>query len=147
MKSLLTDRFGPNQVCKVTYATFRIIGDELDPDEVTSTLGIQPSEAFAKGQDYQIRDVGIRKRYIGHWSISSKSFVISSSTEEHAKFLVSLLEPKVDAIVEYIKDPIFLTSIVFWWETNIGHGGFSLRRETMDKLCGYCENIDFHFIG
>ncbi len=35
-----------------TFATFTVVGDRLDPDEVTEILKIRPNLAYAKGEKY-----------------------------------------------------------------------------------------------
>jgi hypothetical protein len=34
------------------FATLRVAGDELDPDDITRLLGVQPSEAYRKGETF-----------------------------------------------------------------------------------------------
>jgi hypothetical protein len=40
------------------YATFRVAGDKLDPEQVTALLGMAPTRAYAKGQHYRRSERG-----------------------------------------------------------------------------------------
>lgn len=137
-----------NPACKKTNVTFRIMGDVvLKPDEITNSLQIKPTRAFAKGEEYMTKRVGIRYWSIGHWSISTETFVDSTSTEVHAKYLLNLLEPRIKEIVPYLENPLFHTSIVFWWEATDEHGGYTLSSNTLARLCCLCNELDYTFIG
>lgn len=142
------DLFGENTACKKTNVTFRIGGDTLDPNEVTYSLRIEPTRAFAKGEEYYIKKIGeVRFRPIGHWSISSEGFVDSTSTEAHARYLLNILEPSIDVIAKYLNNPCCRTSIIFWWEATDEHGGFTLKSDTLSRLCRLCNDLDYIFIG
>jgi hypothetical protein len=142
------DIFGENIACKETNVTFIIVGDEIVPAEITEHIGIQPTRAFSKGEEYEVKRVGlIRYRPVGHWSISSEGLLASTSTEVHAKWLLDKLESKIDKIEKYKNDPKIRTSLVFWWEAFEEHGGFTLSSDTLGRLCRLCNDIDFVFIG
>ncbi len=139
--------FGEHSGCKKTNVTFRIIGDDLNPDEITKSLDIQPTRSYYKGENYKIPNVGIRQRPIGHWSVNSDKIIQSTSTEKHAKCLLNILEQKSERVLKFVSKSHLRISIVFWWEGIACHGGFSLSNETLGRLCRFCNDIDYHFIG
>lgn len=139
--------FGENSACKKTNVMFRIGGDNVVPSEVTNFIGINPSRAFAKGEEYITKRGKTRQRPIGHWSISSEMAVQSTSPEKHAKFLLDLLEPKTDKILRFVEDKNYRVSFVFWWEAMDEHGGFTLSSDTIGRLCQLCNDVDYQFIG
>ena len=141
------DMFGENTACKKTNVMFRIIGDEIVPNEITKSLGIQPTRSFTKDEEYYSKSGQTLRRPIGHWSISSEGFVDSTSTEAHARYLLSTLEPSSGAILKYLNDSRYRISIVFWWEATDEHGGFSLSSDTLSRLCRLCNDLDYTFIG
>lgn len=55
-----------------TEATLRILGDELDPDEITRLLGKRPYRAERKGEIVLSSSGNSRIARIGTWSISAK---------------------------------------------------------------------------
>ncbi len=139
--------FGENSACKKTNVTFRISGDNIIPTEITNDIGINPTRTFAKGEVYKTKIGGIRQRPIGHWSISSEIMIDSTSTEEHAKYILEKLEPKTKSIKKYIENSNIRTSLIFWWEATDEHGGFTLSADTLGRLCQLCKDIDYQFIG
>ncbi|MEM5788547.1 MAG: DUF4279 domain-containing protein [Syntrophobacteraceae bacterium] len=141
------DIFGENEACIKTNVSFRIGGESIDPIQITNELSIHPSRSCAKGDEYTSHNGRILRRSIGHWSISTEWLLESTSTEKHAKLLLTILKPAYRSILKYVEDPKTGTSIVFWWETDAGHGGFSLSPDTMKRLCKFCNDIEFHFIG
>lgn len=147
MKLEFGDYYGENIACKETKVSFGISGDSLDPSIVTDQLAIEPNVAFAKGDEYLTRKVGTRIRPTGIWSISSDVFVNSTSTELHAKYILNLLEPRIEHIERYVHNPLYRTSIAFWWVARDGHGGFTLSKKTLAGLCCLCEHFDYYFVG
>ncbi len=147
MDPILEDIYAENWDCRKTKVTFRILGDELDPNEVTNSLQIQPTRAYAKEEEYNSKSGQTLRRPTGHWSISSEGFVDSTSTEAHARYLLNILEPSIDAIANYLNNPCFRTSIIFWWEATDEHGGFTLKSDILSRLCRLCNDLDYTFIG
>ena len=136
-----------NTLCKRTNATLRIIGPNIDPKEITSVLGVEPSRAFSRGEEYQTKRSGIRKRPIGHWSVSTEKIVQSTSIELHTLKLLEIFEHARTALKELQGSEDRRISVVLWWEGHEGHGGFTISSDTFQRLSAVCEDIDFHFIG
>lgn len=147
MKTIRGNHYGENAACRKTNVTFRIIGDHINPADITNKLGIEPHRSFMKGDDYKIKNGGIRQRPTSHWSISSENAIHTTSTEDHAKYIFEILRDKEIIIKKYIENPNISVSIVFWWEAKYGHGGFSVLSDTLGRLCKICNDFDYHFIG
>lgn len=81
--------------------SFRIFGEDLDPDAVTNVLGIRPDSAVRKGEERDLkvgsRVIHLRPARQGMWSISSK-LPPDNPLEEHLQGLLALLEPKAEVI-------------------------------------------------
>lgn len=56
-------------VVSETSVTFRLLGDELDPDEVTSLLGVQPSDSRRKGGTWHTPKGKPMIARTGRWSL------------------------------------------------------------------------------
>jgi len=52
-------------------ATLRVVGDDLDPDEVSQLLGAQPSRSERKGQALQTRSGHVRTAPTGVWRLDA----------------------------------------------------------------------------
>ena len=135
-----------NTLCKKTNVTFRIVGPEIAPNEITEALGVEPSKAFAKGENYQTKRSGIRQRPIGHWSITTEGLIDSTSVERHALKLLELLDSENDALRSLQENEDCRLSVIVWWEALEGHGGYTLTSATLQRLSALCEDIDFQFI-
>jgi hypothetical protein len=70
------------------FATFRVAGDELKPEEVTELLG-RPTLSYAKGQKYTKENRGYVGR-TGVWYISTDELG-SNSLQDHIHFLIEML--------------------------------------------------------
>jgi len=75
------------------FVTFRIVGDRLDPDQITKFLRIHPTQAYAKGQPYTAgpKSPAILGR-TGVWYLSTDQFVASASLNDHFDFLLQALQ-------------------------------------------------------
>ena len=79
------------------HVSFRISGDDLDPDRLTRLTGLQPTTAYRKG------DLRIRRQtgqlggpyQTGMWLISTEEHVekVGPTLEDHINWLLDRLEP------------------------------------------------------
>jgi hypothetical protein len=76
-----------------THATFRLLGDALDPEEVTRLLGIKPSFARRKGEKYGNPERPVMSR-TGIWALESEKSIMSAELGSHLELLLSQLVPK-----------------------------------------------------
>jgi hypothetical protein len=76
------------------FATLRVAGDDLVPDEVTRILKIVPTTACAKGEHYSAgsRSADLVGR-TGVWFFSTKGVVAGNLLADHLAFLARLLLP------------------------------------------------------
>jgi hypothetical protein len=76
------------------FATLRVAGDGLVPDEVTKVLKIVPTMAYAKGEHYAAgrRSPDLVGR-TGVWFFSTKGVVAGNQLADHLGFLARLLLP------------------------------------------------------
>jgi Domain of unknown function (DUF4279) len=76
------------------FATLRVAGDDLVPDEVTRILKILPKTAYAKGE----HDTGGPRSpdlvgQTGVWFFTTKGIVAGEALSDHLAFLARLLLP------------------------------------------------------
>jgi hypothetical protein len=72
------------------FVTFRISGDDLIPDEVTRLLGIRPTHAHSKGEEYSTGRSTIIGR-TGVWMFSTDHISLSSNLFVHLELMFSIL--------------------------------------------------------
>jgi hypothetical protein len=77
-----------------TFATLRIMGDQLDPDEITQLLKIKPTTAYAKGDRYEAgHRTGSLVGKTGVWLFSTDRGINSFRLADHLMVLLYLLIP------------------------------------------------------
>jgi hypothetical protein len=93
-----------------TYASFRLIKRDLDPDSVTGLLGITPSEQGWPG-DRRGRDGPIE---YGYWGLSSEGHVMSEDLADHIEWLLNRLEPARSHLLDLLDGPHRSDIFCFW---------------------------------
>jgi hypothetical protein len=143
---MFEERCGEDSRCKASHALFSVRSDILDPAAVTAGLGIGPSRAWAKGEEYQSAR-GRHRRPWGMWHLSTEGRVASRSPEQQALYLLGLLEPRAGFVRLLLEDPAYLVLVKFWWESRDNIGGFELSSNTARRLAAVTNNIGFTVIG
>lgn len=81
----------------VTHASLGVGGTKLDPDIITSLLGVQPHRKFRAGDRYAGRDIDgnhvIYTRALGVWGIDSVRLVSSPDPADHVRAVVEVIHP------------------------------------------------------
>jgi hypothetical protein len=100
--------------CEYTHATLRIIGDDLDPDEVSELIGLEPTEAHRKG-DPNPRTRSPHAPYpTGVWRMESGGQVASRDLRRHVDWLIELLDGREEALAR-LRDRGYVTNLHAWW--------------------------------
>lgn len=140
----------------VAFVSFGLKGDTLSPAQVTQSLGITPSRAFAKGEQYTSKEFdGGTKRPIprigtrpwGVWAVETKGMVSSTDVEDHAIFLLNILEPKAEQIQSYLeRSDEYSVSFYVEWITCDSEGGYELSGATLARMSRLCHYVQFAFL-
>jgi hypothetical protein len=129
--------------CGEITIDFRIRGDALEPAAITSSLGIGPTLAFAKGDPSTSGGRAVR-RATGIWSLQSNSYVDSDLAAPHAQFLLDVLEPKRDFLTRYVRDADYRVGLSVCWKSDTA-SGFSLPSDILARLCAFCNTFTVTF--
>jgi hypothetical protein len=75
-----------------TFATFRVAGDRLAPDDVTRILRVPPTQAYAKGEHYWggPRSPDLVGR-TGMWFLATDRLIASTRLGDHLGQILNLL--------------------------------------------------------
>jgi hypothetical protein len=124
------------------YASLRVRGDSLDPEQVTRTLRVFPTIAYAKGMKYQAGErTGELVGRTGVWLLSTKDIVASDNLTIHLLFLMGVLLPTpkdtspfihVRALLARHKD--WRADISCFWHGRLGEKRPSVPRQISDFL-------------
>lgn len=126
--------------------SFGIRGDSLVPEEISSLLGMQPSHAFARGDEYH-SVTGTRKHPWGVWQLRSETSISSLDVEDHAQFILGQLEPKREIIDRYVENREFYVDVRIWCESDAETIGYTVSSSTIARLAVLCNEFNFSFIG
>src|SRR5438034_8055127 len=77
-----------------SYASLRVMGDSLDPKQVTRVLKVVPTIAYAKGERFKApADRAERTGRTGLWLLSTDGLVASDNLHDHLAFILGVLIP------------------------------------------------------
>jgi hypothetical protein len=74
-----------------TFATFRVTGDNLVPDEVTQLLKVQPTHVRLKGKPYSTGKSGNIIPSTNIWFFSTDTVVFSKNIFDHIRLVLFIL--------------------------------------------------------
>lgn len=134
----------------LTHIDFCIRGDDLQLDAITQRLGVNPTSGFNPFDLYMSKEkvgdhiitVERQRPSFGVWHVSTIGLVASPHLEDHAKFLLSKLQPAEQAIGELMQTGIYRFQLTFW---HVGPSGFDLQSVTMGRLAKLCDRMSFTF--
>lgn len=127
-----------------TNATLRILADDLDPDSVSSEMGMESDRSHKKGDVAGVRAPVVKKG--GYWSIrSSKHLAPSADTNDHIQWLVAAVAPRLGVLDAY-KGRGWTVDVWIGIHTSVGHGGPTLRPDVLARLAslGLDVNLDLY---
>lgn len=124
--------FGPNPNCAETFASLRLYGDNLLPEEISRWLGVAPSEAAAKGDKKAGPNGMVRSAPTGRWILRSNPEVSSTDLEEHLWWLMDKIERCSLRPGEL--PGVTRADISCYWLGATGHGGPEFSPETLRRL-------------
>ncbi|MCC7355331.1 MAG: DUF4279 domain-containing protein [Anaerolineae bacterium] len=152
---LQTISFAEEDAVKELHANYRIRSDDLDPAEITRSLGIQPSRSWVKYEKYlgkrfdpeteQVVPTWAKRPPWGMWSVNTEGIVLSKKVEQHLLYLLELLEPKADRIKYYLEHCEAISCYV-WWEPFDGHGSYVISSDILKRMAALCHHMEFGVI-
>ena len=123
------------------FATLRVAGDDLAPNEVTKILKIIPTTAYAKGEHYA---AGSRSPDLvgrtGVWFFSTKGVVAGNRLADHLSFLARLLLPgsrdagPLPRLQQLLRRRSLRVSVSCSWHGPVGARTPSIPRSVSDLL-------------
>lgn len=152
-KILQTISFREEDAVKELHIDFCIRSDFLNKEILSKELGITPTRVWNKGEEYlgKTRDVVTkeivtvkRKRPWGIWGLDTKNSVSSKTVEDHARYLIDLLEPHKNQLKKYLLDKDnYSVRFFIWWEPYDGHGSYEISSETLIRMAELSHHIEF----
>jgi len=91
----VTDRTVVSGREKWSSASLRIIGESLQPAQITAALGIEPTRSGLKGERVSVRNQAVRRT--SFW-LKTSPLAHELPLQDHLEWLLTLFEPKLDAL-------------------------------------------------
>jgi hypothetical protein len=118
-----------NENLSRTFATFRLIGKDLDPDAVTSLLGLEPTRMFRKGDRRGETKVWPH----GYWGITSQGTVETTDLAVHIEWLLAQLEPVREQLTSVVRGDV-KADVNCFIESGTGHGGPTFSPQLLARI-------------
>jgi len=132
-----------NSSCAETFATFRLSKEDLNPDDVSRLLGLEPSRVQRKGEPQYPKNPDSPLRFrSGGWHLSTQGHVESRDLRRHVDWLLERLEPKRDVLLRLSREGCAMDLICFWCSAS-GQGGPWLDAALMRRLADLALAIRF----
>ncbi|MBJ7470178.1 MAG: DUF4279 domain-containing protein [Solirubrobacteraceae bacterium] len=135
-----------NGNCLMAHATFRVVGEDLDPDEVSAALGLTPSHSLRRDQ-FVPTATEVRRQETGVWLLKSEGKVESTSLERHLMFLLDQVEPGAAALDELRRTQTLTTDFFCFWMSATGHGGPIFSAPLMQRVAAVGAELGIDFYG
>jgi hypothetical protein len=124
-------------------ASFRLRGDALDPDAVTSATGLTPHRAHRKGDrrpsNDQRREAGraeLSPWRSGLWSLNSASALprTDNHLEDHLNWLLDQLEPVAETLKQFCADDALTADFFCGYFMHQTNSGFEFSTRTLARI-------------
>ena len=122
-----------NDNCGETYAIFSFAGESLNPEHITSRLGLEQTFAKTPGNPMPFPS-NLVTESDGLWAISSQDRLVTTTLDRHLVFLLDLLEPVSGDILEITAPGKLFAYFHCYWLPIAFLGGPAIRPETLRKI-------------
>lgn len=148
-----TEEDNVKNVCVV----YRIRTDNLMADEISTFLGIQPTEAYSEGEIYMGKEfdptsrrvtIKEKSRPFGIWNLDTRDLEPTSKrVHKHIEHVLSVLEPRFDKIKVYLDKPEkFTISFYIQWSPLGEFGTYIISSNLMNRMHRLSHFTEFSFI-
>ena len=120
------------------YAYLTVVGD-FEPATITAQVGLQPSEAWTKGERSERTHL---ERKFSRWSLNSR-LERSSSLEDHLRDVLDQALPKAEQVRQVAGEYRVGVQLVGYFYTD--YPGFGIDREIIAGLASLNASIDCDF--
>jgi Domain of unknown function (DUF4279) len=126
---------------------FVVSAKDLDPNIMTRVIQVEPASSAKCGderKDYKGRPLP-KPSDEGFWTISSKEKILSKDVNEHCIFLLGLLLPHQDSILDILRNINGNAYFDILWESSYLYAGTGpiLSKEVIKGICLLNASIGF----
>lgn len=125
------------------FVSFILIGKDLNPNAISSSLGLSPSKSFKRGDMRTITE----KWKHGYWEICSSDNVNSLELETHLRWITDQLMPVNQSLQKILNTQNVKAKISCFWIFRTSRGVFTLAPQLIRHLSELGIGIDFDIYG
>lgn len=117
--------------CAYTHVWLRVLNEELDSDEISRVLKLQPTRTIRAGET--ISEKSPRTQRYSGWFLESAGQVDSRDSREHFDWLLNQIDGKGSQLQELAKRG-YLVDVCCRWDSAAGQGGPSFTPWQLSTL-------------
>jgi hypothetical protein len=136
------------ETCERAEVSLRIYHDTMRHEAITEILGLAPTDAATKGEEYTTPAYKKKVAKVTRWILSSGKEVESLDVRRHLDWLLDRLAGRQEAIESLHAASARMSVTCIWWSRS-GHGGPTLWPPQMRRLAELnleC-SFDIYFFG
>jgi hypothetical protein len=126
-----------NKSSKV-FASFILIGKDLDPGEVSASLGLNPYKSFKRG-DWRTETERWKH---GYWELCSTDNVSSHDLAIHLEWIVNQLTPTNQILEKLLSKRNIKAKISCFWILESGQSVLNLSLPLIESLSALRINVE-----
>lgn len=131
-------RSGRN-INKHLFATFILRGKGLNPQEVTDSLGVNPSKSFKRG-DWRTETERWTRNF---WSLTSQDKIQSDDLSTHIEWLLNQFEQVNNKLIEILKRDGVESEISIFWIFPTEHEELEISSDLLSRIASLGSNLNF----
>jgi hypothetical protein len=108
-----------------------LTGNNLDPQEITAKLGVNPLRSYKRGDKQQN---GEKNRSHGLWMLSSSEEIDALDITIHIQWLLDQLEPAKVGLVDLLQDKSIDAVISCFWAMPSSHEVLIITPELLQRI-------------
>ena len=147
---------GEKYIVKETWVQYIITSGILDENRITEESEVTPTQSWNKGDEFlgkewcpksrrTIEKIKIRNQ--GVWELSSDNIVDSPILEDHAKYILSQLEPAKNYFQQLcVNTQDYLIKFCLSWHIAPEHGSYELSSQTLSRISVISQLAHYSFI-
>ena len=122
-------------------ATFRFLGDSLNPEALTACMTLSPTEAHAKGE--AVPKHPKRKYSTGYWGLDS-TLDPSCALDDHLKHLLDRLESRREAIKAIEQSGCSMSFYCAYFVKTLTDNAVQLDPQTLGRIAALGARLELH---
>lgn len=129
-------------------ASFRLLGDDLDPDAISQATGLRPDHAQRKGDPHP-QGRGGPPRRTGLWMLESPEAAEGTTNhlEDHLTWLLDQLEPVADRLEQLCAHQRLKADFFCGYFMNQINSGFDLTPRTLARVAALDASLGLDIYG